>query len=208
MNIPEEEALKEIRSLADSGQKIAAIKRIREQFSVSLADATQLLDWILKNDPSNPRPMAAFRKEIRNRPLGLHRSLKLPIMIFLGVGLILLAITGFLISHELSFRKTAAQVEGVVVENIRRGRTYSPVFEFEWQGQTKRAQSNLSSSRNGGPTHKVGEKVPIRVDPNQLDAAHVDTWFGTWFAPTLVAGIGVIFTCIGGGILLIGRRRS
>ena len=110
-------------------------------------------------------------------------------------------------TSELSFRKTAGRAEGVVVENIRSGRNYRPVFEFGWNGEKWLVESNVASSVNGRPAYRVGENVTLLVDPSDPQQAHVDSWFGSWFAATITGVLGVVFTAIGGCVLVFSGRR-
>ncbi len=209
MNIPES-TLQEIRSVAASGNKIQAIKMVREHTGVGLAEAVSVLDWIMKDDPSAPMP--ATKPAQSGSPFpgvpGRGPSLTLPIVIFSAVGAILLAITAWLYFDEVAFRKTAVQVDGIVVENLPNRRSFTPVYEFQWKGEKRRVQSKVSSSVNNRPVYKTGEKLTLLVAPDDPDSAHPDTWFSSWFAPTVTGGLGTIFSLIGLGMLIFGRKKK
>jgi hypothetical protein len=203
--------LKEIRTLVLAGRKIEAIKLLREHAPVSLADAKKFIDWVEADNPSEPMPSPSPTRHPFGSRSGSSRIEtgvpRLFCAIFLTVGVILLSISAWLITSELSFRKSAGRVEGVVVQNISSRRSFRPVFEFEWKGKKRRVESSVSSSVNRRPVYSVGEKVPMLVDPSDPNEAHVDSWFGSWFAATLTGALGAIFAGIGGGVLVYSRRK-
>lgn len=208
MNIPEV-TLNAIRSLVAAGEKIEAIKLLRKHHPVSLADAVPLVEWIAKNDPTIPMPQAATvpggegpasRRGRAGNSMGWARWL------FLGVGLILLGVAAWLYWSEVVFRREAVRVEAVVVDNLPSRRSFTPVFEYTWNGEKLRSESNFASAVNGRPVYKVGEKVVVMVQAKEPERVHVDSWFGSWFACTVVGGIGVVFTIIGTCVVIFFRR--
>lgn len=209
MNIPI--ALQEeVRELALAGRKIDAIKRIRNELGLSLTAAVEVYRWIEKGDPHDPAPsLESLAARSRSGLSGdAHRTLDLVMLIFGGVGLILLAVACFLYFHEVNFQKNSEKVTGLVVENIRHRRMFTPVFEYEVAGNRTRGEANYSSSIKGRPAYKVGEKVALFVSPDDPTDVHIDSWFGSWFAMTMVGGMGVIFTAIGFGVWSLTRRRQ
>ena len=80
------------------------------------------------------------------------------------------------------------------------GTTYSPVFEYQIDGQTYTYESVNASSP---PTHEVGEQTILLVDPDNPQKARENSFWELWLLPVimcpvsaLVAVIAIILTLV------------
>ena len=130
-------------------------------------------------------------------------------VVFTSIGLATALVAG--ISAVMTAESTSGNryVTGTVVDLDDSGRGYRPVVEFTAPGHsTVRFTSSLGSSP---PEFRVGERVEVRYDPDDLQDARINTYWQTWFLPTLfglfagpflLAGIGF------GAVTLAARRRQ
>lgn len=124
--------------------------------------------------------------------------MKLFILIFGGIGVILLVIAGIVYVREEKFLSTAEQATGTVVDLDRSGGSdgssaFCPVIEFNTRaGQPVRYYGNVCSNP---PDYQIGEQVDVVYDPQ--DIGHVQMT-GFWSQYTGV----VVLSCIGLPFLL------
>lgn len=78
---------------------------------------------------------------------------------------------------------------------------YYPVIRFK----TARGEAIdfKSSTGSNPPTYKKGAQVQVRYLPDNPYQAKIDSFFSIWFFCILAAGIGIIFSGIGGAMLVI-----
>jgi hypothetical protein len=123
-------------------------------------------------------------------------------IIFSLVGALLLAIGFFIWSSTRRFMESSLEAEGTVVAFNRSAKGgYAPVFEYRASGRQIQVAESLYSSP---PQFELGEKVPIRYDPENPESARIDRPFNLYFAPVLLAGLGLIFGGAGAVMLLTG----
>lgn len=79
-----------------------------------------------------------------------------------------------------------------------------PVVAFSLaDGAVQEASGNVSSSP---PAYEVGERVVVFYDPaNPLEIV-LDSFFERYFIATVLGGLGLAFTVLGGGIVFLGLR--
>ncbi|MBW6397446.1 DUF3592 domain-containing protein [Roseomonas sp. HJA6] len=126
----------------------------------------------------------------------------LPVL-FLLLGLGLLAGSGFAVWKELQFRNGAVEADGQIVEMLARssrrdGRTstsYLPVFVFSLPDGTKRRVEGGVSSNP--PCCTVGERVRVRYRPDTPEQAQMTGFMESWFVATLLGAMGLVFTLVG-----------
>ena len=85
--------------------------------------------------------------------------------IFLAIG-IALARHNYINESVCTEKLTAEVTENVEVKKYTKKRwktNYAPVFEYDYNGEHYRVQS---TSYSAPPKYRVGEKVEIRIDPN------------------------------------------
>jgi hypothetical protein len=134
-------------------------------------------------------------------------------VLFLLLGLGLLAGAGFAAWREVEFRRGAIETDGLVVEMLagssrdrtgRHSRTYRPVFVFALPDGTKRRVEGGVASNP--PCCTVGETVRVRYRPEAPEQAQMVGFMESWFVVTLLGGIGAVFTLVGFAVKGVGRR--
>jgi hypothetical protein len=117
--------------------------------------------------------------------------------IALGIaGLILLGIAFFLWTRTREFVAGARPARATVVRLVSDGEgAVAPVFKFTASnGDVIEKRDGVYSSP---PSYEVGHVVEILYDPNHPQGARIAKATSLYFAPILLAVIGVIFTGIG-----------
>jgi len=74
--------------------------------------------------------------------------------------------------------------------------TYSPIIEFQANGQSISFDGNISSNP---PQYKVGDKVNVRYDKDDPATAQIDKWSERWLMPVVL----IPSMCIAGLIVNI-----
>ena len=69
---------------------------------------------------------------------------------------------------------------------------YSPVIEFEANGQTYSFESGNASSP---PAYDVGEQVVVLYDPTDPDTAQINKWTERWLMPVILVP-AMLFTAL------------
>lgn len=114
-------------------------------------------------------------------------------LLFLG----LLGGGGYIGYNNYQLRTTGASTIGTVIRleesSDSDGTSYSPVFQYQVNGQTYEFESQNSSNP---PTHRVGDQDTIFYDPANPSKAQIDSFLDMWLAPGML-------TCIGGAGFLI-----
>lgn len=137
-------------------------------------------------------------------------SLKLFVVIFGGIGLLLLLIAGGFVVWTKSWLNSTVAAEGRVIELVggssgpgRRGGSYHPVVAFT--AQDGRKFEFRSSTGSDPPAFRVGEIVTVRYRPDDPRSAGIDAFFSLYLMPLIFGFIGAIFTLVGGGIAFASR---
>jgi len=121
-------------------------------------------------------------------------------LIFMTLGLIMLAVVGYLLASHYKFTQRAISVTGTVIGyNNQLGRgddsgMYSPMFEYSVNGIKRTYQSHSSSS---SPEFEIGDTVEILVDPNDAQSVMVNSFLERWLAPSILGFLGALFTGLG-----------
>lgn len=136
-----------------------------------------------------------------------------PIFLLLGLGL--MAGAGIAVWLELSFRARAVETDGRIVEMIRettRGSgggsstNWTPVFAYRLpDGREVRVTASFSSSP---PCCKVGDAVRVRYDPADPMSGRMTGFLSSWLLPTILGGMGSVFTLLGLVLPRMLRRRT
>jgi uncharacterized protein DUF3592 len=137
--------------------------------------------------------------------------------VFSTVGVGMLAGSFFIFSNTRGFIAGASEAEGTVIA-LDRSRSssgsgsstmYRPVVEFT-SGTGKRIEFT-SSVGTSPPSHRVGEPVTVLYNPADPSSARIKSFFQLWFGFLIVFFLGLVFTAIGLGIILVrtrGRQRA
>lgn len=125
------------------------------------------------------------------------KTMRLVFSIFLGVGAIMLAIGVYVGLHTRQFISRAETAPGVVIANVwgTSSRTANPKVRF----RTRNGQDIVfvSSVGSSPPSYRENEAVTVLYDPDNPDHASIRSFLYLWFLPTLLLGMGVIFSSIG-----------
>lgn len=134
----------------------------------------------------------------------------------IGIVFVLFSVLTILIGAKTGYdsgqleKKCTESVTAEIVENIavntktksKHGHktvtTYKPVYDFEYNGQNYRIESNISSNP---ARFEVGEKTEVKVNPADPQEIYVPADKADDFATIIFIVFGVIFLIF--GILLI-----
>src|SRR5260221_14249817 len=102
--------------------------------------------------------------------------------IFGVIGIIMLAIAGYISAAQLIFMNGKPQVQGTVVKNqssfsvdMGGGNVYAPLVSFTTlDGKTEQIESGVQSSP---PAHRVGDIVQVVYDPKNPSDARINSPF-------------------------------
>lgn len=119
------------------------------------------------------------------------------------VGLILLGIAFFLWTRTREFAASARPARATVVRLVSDSEgAVAPVFKFTASnGDVIEKHDGVYSSP---PAYELGHVVDILYDPNHPQGARIAKTTSLYFAPLLLAVLGVIF--IGTGLVWLGLR--
>lgn len=125
---------------------------------------------------------------------------------FSAVAVLLLLAGAVVLFFSIRFANASETAVGTVVEvsakqdcdrrNNRRecDDVYRPTITYTTAaGEEITFTSNTSSSEWNFP---IGTEVNVRYDPANPQGARMDGWFSTWGAPTIVGGLGILFTVV------------
>lgn len=142
----------------------------------------------------------------------------LPVALIFGlVGIIPLCLGLYVLAERRAFVATALESEGEVVAIVlatSKARTggddlnsYAPRVRFVTAtGQPVEFQASAASSDTG---YRVGDRVPVLYLPDAPDNASINTFFHLWIFPTILLGLGGVFTLLGAGLgALVYKERS
>ncbi|MEM1051004.1 MAG: DUF3592 domain-containing protein [Pseudomonadota bacterium] len=130
--------------------------------------------------------------------------------LFAGIGALFLAISAAGYLADQSHIATAKEAQGTVINLTQsrgsNGPTFAPVVE--WRDAKGRRHVLYSNTGSNPPAFARGEKVRVLYDPADPNKAKVDS-FGQRFTLILIfAGLGLVFSLIGGPILYLFLRRK
>lgn len=129
---------------------------------------------------------------------------------FIGLGMLVVAM--FWLVRQRHFVATASRAHGTVVELERYhssssdgdSTTWAPVVTFNTPDGT--AHTFVERSSSNPPAYRRGEQVGVFYAADNPGSAVVDGWFSLWGGMSIVGALGVIFTLVGVGLILMGRR--
>ena len=175
-----------IRQLLSEGKKIHAIKYLRENFGLSLRESKQMADLVERDIIEDAK---AAGEQPPTQPISRSKMGCLIGTIFTGIGLIFLAVTGYLFIDDLQFVNSSVKGTAIVVDDPG-----TPTFEYMYEGETYTHTSSVSSNP---PSYSRGEEVGIFINPNDPYDIVVDTFTDRWFVITLLGVMGSIFFGVG-----------
>jgi hypothetical protein len=154
----------------------------------------------MKAEASNPQQMRAVA------------------LVFVIVGMVMLATAGFLTFSTLRFLDRSVHVQGTITalvpithsnDNQNSGNaqtTYAPQFSFTTTGGE--AVTVTSHNSSNPAAFDVGESVSVLYDPGDAEQARIDSFWQLWAASIILGGIGTVFLGIVFAVALSLRARS
>ncbi|MBI5945986.1 MAG: DUF3592 domain-containing protein [Chloroflexi bacterium] len=83
--------------------------------------------------------------------------------------------------------------------------TYTPIVEFQVNGQTYSFKGGISSNP---PKYSVGDRVEVRFDPDNPETAQIDKNVERWLAPVILIPSMIIVAVILNFFLIRAWRRG
>lgn len=111
------------------------------------------------------------------------------------------------------FISNGVKVDAIVVEmdthSDSDGTSYSPIFEYAYEGKTYRYNSVNSSNP---PTHRVGDHTVLLVNPENPEKARENSFWELWLLPAIMlpvsCGTGIGMTLLTFFVRRAGRVTS
>lgn len=117
-----------------------------------------------------------------------------PRLIFSAIGWSLLAVAFFLALRADEARREWTRVDGTIVD-FTGGETEAPIVDYETpSGERRTITGGVSTSPRIG---KVGDRVPVYINPANEAEARLGTAVEMWFLPGLIGAIGGVFMLVG-----------
>lgn len=125
--------------------------------------------------------------------------MKIVFIIFLVVGLGIMAGGGFFYKDAKKFLESSEEAQGVVLRNeySRSGDSgsYYPIIKYETgSGQEVTFRGNVGSSP---ASYSPGEKVDVLYKSEKPTNARIKSFMGLWALPTFLSIFGAVFALIG-----------
>jgi len=105
-----------------------------------------------------------------------------------------------------AFIDRATETSGIVTELVYSrssdSSSYYPVVAF----QDASGREIVFQSRAGSnpPSFRRGERVSVLYEPSAPENAQINSFFSLWGMSLIVGGLGLVFTLVGGGMVLFG----
>lgn len=105
-----------------------------------------------------------------------------------------------------AFIDRATETSGIVTELVYSrssdSTSYYPVVAF----QDASGREIVFQSRSGSnpPSFRRGERVSVLYEPSAPENAQINSFFSLWGMSLIVGGLGLVFTLVGGGMVLFG----
>jgi len=127
-------------------------------------------------------------------------------LLFLGVGIVFLAVAIAWTTSVNAFLATARTATGQIVDvHSRRDDDgqwmHRPVIRFTVDGKEHEVAGAVATSWKP----EVGAQVDVLYDPAHPDDANLAGFWSQWLGPVIFYGLGVVLTVVG-GLLFVFRR--
>jgi hypothetical protein len=188
--------------LIEMGNQLDAVRYLQETLDITSEQALILAEKLEEETESE------LEKEFKSMQDEMHQKPSVNIGrlvggIFMGLGVIMLAIAAYFIVSNYKFSERAITVKGKVIDynsyesrNDDGGSTtmYTPTFEYEFQSKTYTHKSTTSSSSQD---YELDELVDVLVDPDNPKEILIDSFWEKWFVSVLLGFLGTLFTGMG-----------
>lgn len=179
------ESREKVRSFLEEGNKIAAIKYVKETLNLSLKSAREFVDQTEKGldvptlKPSVPMKAAAG----------------VVTFIFAGLGIVFVVIAAGMFFNQTKSIANSDRVTGKVIrlKTQSGGGGTAPVIEYEWNGQMWMHASTVYTSP---AAYAIDEEVPLFVNREDPADITLDTFVDRWVGIMIFGFLGIMFVLI------------
>jgi cytoskeletal protein RodZ len=188
--------------LIEMGEKLEAVRYFQEVLNIDAEQALLLAEKLEQEVEAGPAMQELHQKHEEMKRSGTNVG-RLVGLIFMSIGMVMLAVVVYLLYAHQQFEKNALTVKGTVVEfqsyesrnnNSSSTTMYTPVFEYEFKGKK---YTHVSTSSSNIKEFEVGEPLDILVDPENPAEVFVNSFMEKWFLPLLLGFMGALFTGLG-----------
>lgn len=130
-------------------------------------------------------------------------------VVFLLIGLAMLAGTAMLVQNTRQFLQTARHAEGEVIQLVESrssnssSYTYAPRVTFTDDAGV--VHTFTSGTSSNPPSYDVGETVDVLYEQGKASSAKLNGSFSLWGGAIILGILGGVFTLIGGGMVVVPR---
>ncbi len=184
------------------GDEEKAIKFLQEELNLSAEEARQAVEKLKPSVKPLPRSLIQAFNSRKNKSGNGKAGSRIGLL-FMVIGIAMLGFAGYTAYSNYQFMEEAISITGKVIDldthyssDDDGGSTlmYSPVFEYEYNGETYTHTSNSSTS---SPDFEINEEAEIFINPDSPGTALVNSFMERWFVVVLLGGMGTMFTGMG-----------
>jgi ribosomal protein L7/L12 len=168
-----------IQMIADD-QKLEAVKYVRAQTDLGLAEAKLIVDEIESELP-------ALIKPHKTKP---SASLSIFILVFGAIAMLLFGFAAIIFYNQYQSIATSDMVKARVIDFRYSKGAAAAIVSYEWHGETKKYYSNGYSNP---PANELGEEVELFVNRNDPTDAMINSFTDRWLGITILSGMGLVF---------------
>lgn len=188
--------------LIEMGNQLDAVRYLQETLDITSEQALILAEKLEEETESELEKEFKFMQDEMHQKPSINIG-RLVGGIFMGLGVIMLAIAAYFIVSNYKFSERAITVKGKVIDydsyesrNDDGGSTtmFTPIFEYEFQSKTYTHKSSTSSSSQD---YELDELVDVLVDPDNPKEILIDSFWEKWFVSVLLGFLGTLFTGMG-----------
>jgi hypothetical protein len=199
--------------LIEMGEKLEAVRYFQEVLNIDAEQALLLAEKLEQEVETGPdlQELRQTHEELKSSGANVGRIVGL---VFMGIGMVMLAVVFYLIYSHQQFEKKAVTVKGTVVEfqsyesrnkNNSSTTMYTPVFEYAFKGKK---YTYVSTSSSNIKEYEVGEPLDILVDPENPSEVLVNSFMEKWFLPLLLGFMGALFSGLGYVVFAVLGKKS
>ncbi|MEQ9591045.1 MAG: DUF3592 domain-containing protein [Cyclobacteriaceae bacterium] len=189
--------------LIRTGKKLESVRYLQGELLINSDQALRLAEKL--EEETGDKELRDKLYELREKRANQPRD-KTPQVVgvsFMVIGLILLAMAGYIARSNYQFAQHAISTKGIVVgfdsydsSDDDGGSTtmYSPVYEYEFNGVK---YTYLSTTGSSSIDYDIGVEVEILVDPDHPTEVLVESFMEQWLAVSILTFLGLMFTGLG-----------
>lgn len=203
-----QEVKQQVITLVQRGKRDQAKTLLMEKFQIAADDAEKLIQVVELENPvaqGVPPDIQEKMKLVSGQAGGcIILGLRGVMIFFLIFTFVFYAIAIGLLVYINSYTGNADNITGTVVSfRENDSGSQAPVVEYTWKNEVKRYESTMYSSP---PDYRVGDQVPLLVNPENPDVAVIDSFTERYMLSTVFGGLGTFFLVFSLGLLVISRK--